>query len=107
MKRNTRLFQNVLFCYLFRPSEDAFDNLFYNKACEDWKAKLIAGDFTPEMKLKQKQEAEREKARVDPWKVLLSFPEFPPDSFIIAHGYKNYFCVHRENTLNQFGGTPT
>lgn len=57
---------------LSRPSDEAFDNIYYKKACDDWKAKLIAGEFTEKNKKDQRVEAEKDRAKVDPWKVTVS-----------------------------------
>ncbi|XP_077991367.1 uncharacterized protein LOC144445622 isoform X2 [Glandiceps talaboti] len=52
-----------------RMSGTALSNEFFARACIEWKDRLADGEFTPENKMKIKQEAEREQAKLDPWKV--------------------------------------
>ncbi|CAL8097089.1 unnamed protein product [Orchesella dallaii] len=50
-------------------SSSAVNNEFFARACEEWKNKLTAGEFTPEQRQKNKLEAEKERLKLDPWKV--------------------------------------
>nr|XP_006816866.1 PREDICTED: putative Polycomb group protein ASXL2-like [Saccoglossus kowalevskii] len=52
----------------WRLSNTALNNEFFTRACIDWKDRLADGDFTPENQMKIKQEAEKEQAKIDPWK---------------------------------------
>ncbi|XP_078673087.1 uncharacterized protein LOC144912108 isoform X1 [Branchiostoma floridae x Branchiostoma belcheri] len=49
-------------------SSTALSNEFFTRACLDWKERLADGEFTPEMQLRLKQEEEKERAKLDPWK---------------------------------------
>jgi hypothetical protein len=46
------------------------NNEFFAKACEEWRERLLRGDFTPEMLQKAKSDLEKDKQRLDPWKVI-------------------------------------
>ncbi|XP_070555829.1 putative Polycomb group protein ASXL2 isoform X2 [Ptychodera flava] len=52
----------------WRLSSSALGNEFFARACIEWRERLGDGEFTPENKLKVKQETEREQAKLDPWK---------------------------------------
>lgn len=52
----------------FRLSSTAFNNEFFNKACEEWRERLSEGEFTPENQLRLKQDEEKEQTKLDPWK---------------------------------------
>ncbi|XP_062617736.1 putative Polycomb group protein ASXL2 [Saccostrea cucullata] len=52
----------------FRMSTTAFNNEFFNKACEEWRERLSEGEFTPENQLRLKQDEEKEQTKLDPWK---------------------------------------
>lgn len=47
----------------------ALDNEFFARACTQWRSRLKNGEFTPEMQVRLQQELEKERAKVDPWKV--------------------------------------
>ncbi|XP_055372771.1 polycomb protein Asx isoform X2 [Condylostylus longicornis] len=47
----------------------ALNNEFFARACLEWRERLTEGEFTPENQVKLKSEAEREKLRLDPWKL--------------------------------------
>lgn len=49
------------------------NNEFFARACLEWRERLSEGEFTPEHQQKLKAEAEREKSKLDPWKVLCYF----------------------------------
>lgn len=55
--------------FIVRLSSSALNNEFFAKACEEWKSKLTAGDFTPEQRQRIKADADRERLKLDPWKV--------------------------------------
>ncbi|XP_065176691.1 putative Polycomb group protein ASXL2 isoform X1 [Sycon ciliatum] len=48
-------------------SNDAFNNVFLNSACQLWKDQLKDGDFAPEVRSRLKAEYEK-RLRLDPWK---------------------------------------
>jgi len=50
-------------------SSTALNNEFFNKACQEWTEKLGNGEFTPEQRQKNRSESERERQKLDPWKV--------------------------------------
>lgn len=60
-------------CMCIRLSPSGLNNEFFARACLEWKERLIEGEFTPEYLLRRKQEAEREKNKLDPWKVRFNF----------------------------------
>ena len=74
------LIVNVVF---FRVAHSGFNNEFFAKACQEWKERLLKGDFTPESLLKLKSDVEKDKNSVDPWKV--SFKNKYPFSCILFH----------------------
>lgn len=55
--------------YFFRLSSSGLNNEFFARACLEWRERLAEGEFTPENQQKLKAEAEREKSKLDPWKV--------------------------------------
>nr|CRL92662.1 ASX [Drosophila subobscura] len=52
-----------------RLTASCLNNEFFARACLEWRERLSEGEFTPENQLKLKTEAEREKNKLDPWKV--------------------------------------
>ncbi|XP_063710099.1 polycomb protein Asx isoform X2 [Culicoides brevitarsis] len=50
-----------------KPS--SLNNEFFARACLEWKERLSEGEFTPENQIKLKSEAEKEKSKLDPWKL--------------------------------------
>lgn len=62
-----RFFLNKM--YFFRLSSSGLNNEFFARACLEWRERLAEGEFTPENQQKLKAEAEREKSKLDPWKV--------------------------------------
>ncbi|XP_026473568.1 polycomb protein Asx isoform X3 [Ctenocephalides felis] len=52
-----------------RLSSSSLNNEFFARACLEWRDRLAEGEFTPENQLKIKSEAEKEKSKLDPWKV--------------------------------------
>jgi len=53
-----------------RLSGSALNNEFFAKSCQEWREKLTEGEFTPEQKYKNRLDAERERLKLDPWKVF-------------------------------------
>ncbi|XP_054284764.1 polycomb protein Asx-like isoform X2 [Macrosteles quadrilineatus] len=53
----------------FRLSASGLNNEFFARACLEWRERLAEGEFTPEHQQKLKTEAEREKSKLDPWKL--------------------------------------
>ncbi|XP_037944965.1 polycomb protein Asx isoform X2 [Teleopsis dalmanni] len=47
----------------------SLNNEFFARACLEWRERLSEGEFTPENQVKLKTEAEREKNKLDPWKL--------------------------------------
>nr|XP_027230478.1 polycomb protein Asx-like [Penaeus vannamei] len=45
------------------------NNEFFGRACESWRCRLGEGEFTHDNQVKLKVEAERERTKLDPWKV--------------------------------------
>lgn len=52
-----------------RLSTSGLNNEFFARACQEWRERLAEGEFTPENQQKIKSEAEREKSKLDPWKL--------------------------------------
>lgn len=52
-----------------RLNSSSLTNEFFTRACSDWKERLADGEFTPENQLKLRTEAEKEKIKLDPWKL--------------------------------------
>lgn len=50
-------------------SSTALSNEFFTRACKKWTERLASGEFTPEFRQKIKSEAERDKGKLDPWKM--------------------------------------
>ncbi|XP_076336243.1 uncharacterized protein LOC143239228 isoform X2 [Tachypleus tridentatus] len=55
--------------YSVRLSALALSNEFFARACQDWQKRLAEGEFTPENQQKMKMEVEKEKGKLDPWKL--------------------------------------
>lgn len=47
----------------------ALSNEFFARSCQKWTERLAAGEFTPEFQQKMRAEAERDKGKLDPWKI--------------------------------------
>ncbi|XP_014280773.1 putative Polycomb group protein ASXL3 isoform X2 [Halyomorpha halys] len=54
---------------VFRLSGSGLNNEFFARACLDWRERLAEGEFTPENQAKIKAEQEKEKSKLDPWKL--------------------------------------
>lgn len=52
-----------------RLNSSGLTNEFFTRACLEWKERLADGEFTPENQLKLRTEAEKEKIKLDPWKL--------------------------------------
>ncbi|CAK1603389.1 unnamed protein product [Parnassius mnemosyne] len=52
-----------------RLSSSSLNNEFFARACLEWQDCLSGGEFTPENQQKIKSEAEKEKSKIDPWKL--------------------------------------
>lgn len=52
-----------------RLSASCLNNEFFSRACLEWRERLSEGEFTPENQIKLKTETEREKNKLDPWKL--------------------------------------
>lgn len=52
-----------------RLNSSSLTNEFFTRACLEWKERLADGEFTPENQLKLRTEAEKEKSKLDPWKL--------------------------------------
>ncbi|XP_055621187.1 polycomb protein Asx isoform X5 [Toxorhynchites rutilus septentrionalis] len=52
-----------------RLNPSSLNNEFFARACLEWRDRLAEGEFTPENQLKLKSEAEKEKSKLDPWKL--------------------------------------
>jgi hypothetical protein len=52
-----------------RLNASAFNNEFFAKACQEWRERLVRGDFTPEAIQKNRSDYDSDRRRLDPWKV--------------------------------------
>lgn len=52
-----------------RLNPSSLNNEFFARACLEWRDRLSEGEFMPENQLKLKSEAEKEKSKLDPWKL--------------------------------------
>ncbi|XP_060790124.1 putative Polycomb group protein ASXL2 isoform X2 [Neoarius graeffei] len=52
---------------LLRVTSSALNNEFFTSAAQSWKERLAEGEFTPELRLRMRQEIEKEK-KVEHWK---------------------------------------
>ncbi|XP_055591734.1 polycomb protein Asx-like isoform X2 [Uranotaenia lowii] len=52
-----------------RLNPSSLNNEFFARACLEWRDRLSEGEFTPENQVKLKTEAEKEKSKLDPWKL--------------------------------------
>ncbi|KAK3563059.1 hypothetical protein QTP86_015865, partial [Hemibagrus guttatus] len=52
---------------LLRVTNSALNNEFFTSAAQSWKERLAEGEFTPELRLRMRQEIEKEK-KVEHWK---------------------------------------
>ena len=52
-----------------RLNSSAFNNEFFAKACHEWRERLYKGDFTAEVLQKNRSDLEKDKQRLDPWKL--------------------------------------
>lgn len=50
-------------------SSSSLNNEFFARACLEWQDSLSEGEFTPEHQQKLRTEAEKEKSKLDPWKL--------------------------------------
>ncbi|KAK7100125.1 putative Polycomb group protein ASXL2 [Littorina saxatilis] len=75
-----------------RASPTALNNEFFGKACQEWKDRLVEGEFTPENQLRLKAEEEKEQKELDPWKAK----HFEP-----VWGQRNLSDVPKATDLSQ------
>ncbi|KAK7590220.1 hypothetical protein V9T40_001833 [Parthenolecanium corni] len=54
---------------IYKLSHSGLNNEFFKSACSEWRDRLSDGEFTPENQQKRKLEAERERNKLDPWKI--------------------------------------
>lgn len=52
-----------------RLQPSSLNNEFFARACLEWQERLAEGEFTPEHQQKLKSEADRERSKLDPWKL--------------------------------------
>ena len=52
-----------------RLNASSLNNEFFARACLEWQERLAEGEFTPENQQKLKSEADRERSKLDPWKL--------------------------------------
>lgn len=61
---------HVVFSYSLQDAAiSGLNNEFFARACLEWRKRLAEGEFTPENQQRLKMEAERDKNKLDPWKV--------------------------------------
>ncbi|XP_034235837.1 uncharacterized protein LOC117642105 isoform X2 [Thrips palmi] len=54
---------------LSKIASSGLNNEFFARGCQEWRDRLAEGEFTSENQQKLRAEAEREKNRLDPWKL--------------------------------------
>lgn len=59
----------ILLFYFQDAAISGLNNEFFARACLEWRKRLAEGEFTPENQQRLKMEAERDKNKLDPWKV--------------------------------------
>lgn len=52
-----------------RLNSSSLNNEFFARACLEWQTSLSGGELTPESQQKMKTETEKEKSKIDPWKL--------------------------------------
>ncbi|KAI4464438.1 additional sex combs like protein asxl [Holotrichia oblita] len=52
-----------------RLNASSLNNEFFARACLEWQERLAEGEFTPENQQKLKSEADKERSKLDPWKL--------------------------------------
>ena len=52
-----------------RLSQSSLNNEFFAKACQEWRDQLNRGELTLESILRSRADSERERSKLDPWKV--------------------------------------
>lgn len=78
-----------------RLNSSSLNNEFFARACLEWRERLSEGEFTPENQLKLKAEVEKEKSKLDPWK-LKHFEPFWGESLYSSD--VNRQSAHAKNT---------
>ncbi|XP_066255287.1 polycomb group protein Asx isoform X1 [Euwallacea similis] len=61
------------------------NNEFFARACVEWQYRLAEGEFTPENQQKLKLEADKERSKLDPWK-LKHFEPIWGDRMVVESG---------------------
>jgi len=61
-----------------KVAASGLNNEFFARACLEWRERLSEGEFTLENQQRLRAEAEREKNRLDPWKVTNSYEKYLP-----------------------------
>lgn len=97
-------------------NSSALNNEFFARACELWKEKLAKGEFTPEFRQKIKAEREKDRNRLDPWK-LKNFepiwgcksereptPPRPPIKTIIRVRSTSNSCTRKSQNMKSISG---
>lgn len=61
---------------MFRPllNSSVLNNEFFAQACLEWTERLSEGEFTPENQQKMRTDIDREKSKLDPFKVSIVKP---------------------------------
>lgn len=72
-----------------RLGPSSLNNEFFARACLEWRERLSEGEFTPENQIKLRTEAEREKNKLDPWKLKHFEPIWGEKSFKRASSHRD------------------
>uniref|UniRef100_A0A182R0L0 DEUBAD domain-containing protein n=1 Tax=Anopheles farauti TaxID=69004 RepID=A0A182R0L0_9DIPT len=67
-----------------RLNPSGLNNEFFTRACHEWRDRLAEGEFTPETQLKLRLEAERERGKLDPWKLKHFEPMWGDQKYVGA-----------------------
>ena len=78
-----------------RLGNTALSNEFFGRACQKWRDRLASGEFTPEFQQKIRAEAERDKGKLDPWKIKHFEPFWGCKGESSSHGTSTRSPNHR------------
>lgn len=91
----------------FRPilNTSVLNNEFFAQACLEWTERLAEGEFTPENQQKMKIDIDREKSKLDPFKVSqyihlkYTYALLLNNNVLASYFYKNCFLLF---SLNEY-----
>lgn len=81
-------------------NNSGLNNEFFARACLEWQDRLAEGEFTPENQQKLKLEADKERSKLDPWKLKHFEPIWGDRSLDNADPVSSTFSVNSTVTNN-------